>query len=68
MMNTGGIMNTHYDKSMSRLNSTIARSYNKPKQSARALEQWKQLNLLRAQNIEDDESIYKNQQRDVPQR
>lgn len=42
---------------MSRLNSTIARSYKKPKQTARALEQWKQLDLLRKQNITEDDTL-----------
>jgi len=56
-------MNTTYDKSISKLNSRM--SYTKPKQTARALEQWRQLDLLRKQNITDDESICKNQQRNI---
>ena len=67
MMNIGEIMNTHYDESMNRLTKKMAK-YTDAATYKKQSDQWNQIQLLRKQRIEDDESIRKNQQRNVPQR
>ncbi len=60
-------MNNDYDKSIWRLNNRMSK-YKGPEDYNKASKQWKELQLLQKQRIEDDESICKNQQRNVPQR
>jgi hypothetical protein len=67
MTSIGEIMNTHYDESMNRLTKRMAK-YTDAATYKKQSDQWNQIQLLRKQNITDDESICKNKQRNVPQR